>query len=114
MGACHRLFTVHVFAGLQRGNRNRHVQVVVQADVHCLNVVSLQEFSKISIGMRDAVELGDPTGLPLVSVGYGNDLGAAYLLVLLDVTLADLPDADDAQKGKAVVLVALVGCYSTL
>jgi phage terminase large subunit-like protein len=72
------------------------VQVVVQTDIHCLNVIALQQLVKIGVGIRHLELGGDAGRFGLVDVGYGNNLRSGNFLVTLQMTFADLANTDDA------------------
>src|SRR5690606_29314101 len=94
VAARNRLFAVDVFARLQSGDRHRRVQVVVQADVDRVDVIPLQQLTKVGVDVGDSVVGGHTLGFSLVDVRHSDNLGSRDGGVLLDVTLTDDADAD--------------------
>ena len=72
------------------------MKVVVQADVHGVQVISLQHFPEIAVPMGYSVLLGYRVQLALVDVRGRDDLGLGDVPVEIEVHLRDLPHTDHA------------------
>jgi hypothetical protein len=70
-----------VLAGVQGGNGHGHMQVVMQAHVHRVDVIAGQERSEIGVGVRDPGPACDVGKLLGVLVGQGNHIGAGDFCV---------------------------------
>ena len=108
--AGHRLFTVHVLARFQRRHGHRHVKVVVQADVHRLNVVPCQQVAKVGTHTGNVIHLGDPLRLRLVDIGDRYDLCRVDLAVPFQVVLADLPYPNHTDLDLVHAICSFVSC----
>jgi hypothetical protein len=76
-------------------DRSRGVQVVVQTDVDGVEVITLEQLTEISRPVRDA-ELTAGRGQSIfVQVTCDMDLYLVDLLPLTQMSLCDLPGADD-------------------
>jgi hypothetical protein len=84
----------------------------MEADIHRLNVITLQELSKVSIYVRDGEPLGNSLSLSFIDVGYGDHLGALYRLIPVQMDLANLPHPNDTDT-YGIVLFA-IGHHSLL
>ena len=86
-----------MLARLEGCHNSGTVQVVVQADVHGLDVIPFEQLAEIGIHLGDAEALPHSLNLSGVHVGNGYHLGSGDLLVVIQVRFADLSDANDAQ-----------------
>ena len=91
----HRFVEHHVFAGFQRGERDRGVEVVWQRDGDDLDVVAAQHLAVIGEEIRNVIG-GDRGTSPLrVCFDQRDDAGGGVLLEARDVVPADGSGAED-------------------
>ncbi|OPZ18309.1 MAG: hypothetical protein BWZ10_01061 [candidate division BRC1 bacterium ADurb.BinA364] len=96
IGPRQRLFAIHILAGFHRGDGDRGVEVVVQADIDRLDFLDGQQIAEVGEHFLDSVHAGDAARFGLVDVADGDDLGVGNFGVALQMRFADLPRADDA------------------
>src|SRR5690606_32153743 len=63
-------------------------------DIDRVDVVPLQQLTKVGVNVGDSVVSGHTLGFSLVDVRHGDNLGSRNRGVLLDVTLTNDADAD--------------------
>ena len=90
VGTGHGLFAVYVFAFLQGRHADRRVQVVMQTDVHRLDVRAGQQVVKICIEVRDAVASCHTLGMRRVHIRDSHQFDFRDGLVIIEVDLSDL------------------------
>ena len=95
---CHRFFAEYVLSRLKSRQRNRHVKVIMEADVHRHDVVARQQLSEIGVNAGDSILTGYPPGLGLVNVGNRRNLHVRHPGIHPDMLLADLADADNSDS----------------
>ena len=71
----------------------------MQTDIHGLDVVPLQQLAEVAVDVRDAVQGRHPVGLGLGHIGHGHHFHVLHFAVIVQMALADLPHADDADAG---------------
>ena len=79
-----------MFAGLKGGQNDRHLQIVMQADVHRLDVRAGQQVMEVGIACRNAVARCHAAGMRLVDIHNGDHFNFGDGLVIIQVDLADL------------------------
>jgi hypothetical protein len=110
IGAGHRLLAVDVFAGLHSRDRHRRVQVVVQADVDCGDVLFPQQLADVGEAACDLVLVADQIEPRLVDVTDRRDLGMRVVRVAADMMLADDAAADDRHRNLAGHIALPISC----
>jgi hypothetical protein len=66
----------------------------VQRHIHCFDVVALKQVVEARVNIRDAVALGYLLPFDFVYICDGNNLCLIEFALVVEVMLADLPDAD--------------------
>jgi hypothetical protein len=85
------------------------MQVIVEAYIHCLDIVALQEVPEVYIGIIDVIELGGSLQFRHIDIADSNDLGFLNFLITLQVVLANLPDTNDTNADFRVHSDILLG-----
>ncbi len=96
IGAGHRFLAEHILARFKRRHADRHVVVVVHAHIHRLDVVAGQQLAEVGVDVGHAIEAAHPLSLRRVDIRNRHHFGVRNLFVIVEVVLADLPDADHA------------------
>ena len=107
VGACHRLFAVAVLPRLHDGDRNRHMPVVVQADVYGVDIGVAEHVADVGVAVLYPVSVADVFQTVGQYLAYRRDLGVGDPLVLRKMALADdaAPDKADLDLGHGVLLL---------
>ena len=82
IGAGHRLFTEDILAGLQCSDRHRRMEVVVQTDIDGLNVIALEQLTKIAVDIRDIILLCYPLRLSFIDIRHRHHFRISNLAIV--------------------------------
>jgi len=96
VGARHGLLAIHILARLEGGDGEGVVLVVVDADVHRVDVVASQEILEVGVGVGDAEVLLRRFQLLGEEVRHRHHFRVLDPGVGVQMVGADLADADDA------------------
>ena len=88
-GAGHRLFAVAVPPGAHDGDGDRRVHVVVEADVHCVQLLLRQHPPDMGVPAGDPEPFAHIVESFLVDVADGGDLGLGDGLIIPEMGFAD-------------------------
>jgi hypothetical protein len=96
VGAGQRLLAVDMLAGRERGQRGGQVEVVVQADVDGIHIVTRHQLVVAGMGVGDGKLGGGGPGAGAIQAGAGDHGRSRDVAVAADMRASDDAAADDA------------------